>query len=75
MHYKNDNKSVRTTIWFSSIIRWVLGAFFIGVGIWYIDRDGWPAILFGAVMIITGFLRPKRCLNESCELPSSKEIK
>jgi hypothetical protein len=53
---------------FSRLLRWVLGAGFIGVGIYYAKVGGWPAILFGAVMFGTGFLRPRRCINENCDV-------
>jgi hypothetical protein len=55
---------------FSTAIRWFLGAVFTTVGIIYVREGGWPAILFGAVMIITGFFRPRRCLgseNGDCD--------
>ena len=54
-----DNNLAR----FSTAIRWFLGAVFTAVGILYYKEGGWPAILFGAVMIITGFFRPRRCLD------------
>jgi len=49
---------------FSRALRWLLGSVFIAVGVMYFREGGWPAIVFGAVMIITGFLRPKRCLGQ-----------
>jgi hypothetical protein len=46
-----------------------LGSIFIAVGIAYFKDGGWPALFFGAVMIVTGFLKPKRCISdENCEL-------
>lgn len=62
-----DTKDVRLITWFSRILRWVLGIVFVSAGIIYFDQGAWPAILFGAVIFITGFFRPKRCLEESCE--------
>jgi hypothetical protein len=50
-------------IWFSKGLRWLLGTIFTAVGIIYYNEGGWPAILFGAAMIITGFFRPRRCLG------------
>ncbi|MBS1752397.1 MAG: DUF2892 domain-containing protein [Bacteroidetes bacterium] len=68
------NKSDKTVIWFSRIIRWGLGALFIGGGIYYFNQGGWPAILFGTVLFVTGFFRPRRCLEEgSCEIPGDAQ--
>jgi hypothetical protein len=55
--------------WVSRSLRWGLGSIFIAVGIVYFKDGGWPALLFGAVMIVTGFFKPKRCIaDENCEL-------
>lgn len=51
-------------VWFHRILRWGLGLLFIGVGVYYWKDDAWPAVLFGAVMLATGFLRPKRCIGD-----------
>lgn len=51
-------------VWFHRILRWGLGLLFIGVGLYYWQDDAWPAVLFGAVMLATGFLRPKRCIED-----------
>ena len=56
--------------WFSRIMRWSLGLLFIGAGIYFYKDGAWPAILFGSVLFVTGFFRPKRCLDEDgCEIP------
>lgn len=68
MRIKTNDRAVRITIWFNRILRWSLGVFFITMGIGYYKEGGWPAILFGAALVITGFFRPKRCLDESCNL-------
>jgi hypothetical protein len=61
------HNDTRLVTWFSRILRWSLGGLFIWVGI-HFDRY-WPSILFGVVFVITGFLRPKRCLSEeSCNV-------
>lgn len=65
----NDIGSVRNTIGLSRIVRWTLGAFFVGAGIAYFNEGGWPAILFGAVFIVTGFFKPVRCIGDNCSLP------
>lgn len=70
MMNKEDN-SIRTTLWFSKVLRWALGLLFIGVGVFYYHEGGWPAILFGLIFFVTGFFRPKRCLQEGCELPDA----
>lgn len=56
-------------IWLSRSLRWGIGAIFVTVGILYFKEGGWPALLFGGVMIITGFFRPRRCIgDENCEI-------
>ncbi len=67
---KKDDASTTMVIWFSRLLRWSLGLLFAGAGIYYFDKGGWPAILFGAVIFATGFFRPKRCLEEGCDIPS-----
>lgn len=67
-----DTKSDRLVIWFSRALRWILGSFFIGAGIVFFDKGAWPAILFGALIFVTGFFRPKRCLEERCEIDPRK---
>ena len=61
-----DNK--KTVIWFSRILRWTVGLLFAGAGILYWHQGGWPAIAFGALVFITGFFRPKRCLDDTCDV-------
>lgn len=58
---------------FSSLLRFALGTVFISIGMWYWKAGGWPAVIFGTVLFITGFFRPKRCLKEGCNYPSSKQ--
>lgn len=60
--------SEKTIVWFSRLLRWGLGVFFIATGIFFYKSGGWPAILFGALIFITGFFRPVRCLDDSCDL-------
>lgn len=59
-----DIKETRLVILFNRLFRWGFGALFISMGITYYKEGGWPAILFGAVFLISGFFRPKRCLEE-----------
>jgi hypothetical protein len=60
--------SEKTVIWFSRLLRWGLGVFFMATGIYFYDSGGWPAIIFGAVLFVTGFFRPVRCLDDTCNL-------
>lgn len=58
------NKDEKIVTWFSRLLRWSLGGFFIATGIMYAGKGGWPAILFGTLILITGFFKPKRCIGE-----------
>lgn len=60
-------------IWFSRILRWLLGGVFMYIGIRFIYQDGWPAIVFGGIIFITGFFKPRRCLEDGCELPQQNK--
>jgi nicotinamide riboside transporter PnuC len=53
-------------VWFSRIIRFGLGIAFIAIARQY--EDAWPLYLFGGIFIVTGFLRPRRCIDDKCEL-------
>jgi len=65
-----DDLSTRRLVWFSRLLRWTLGLLFVGAGIYYFKDGAWPAILLGAVLIVTGFFRPRRCIDdEGCEIP------
>jgi len=68
---KKDIKSNRLAIWFSSIIRWILGLVFVGMAyVFRNDDSAWIVMLFGIVFIVTGFIRPKRCLEneDNCKV-------
>jgi len=60
--------SEKSIIWFNRIQRWVLGAFFIAMGIIYASDGAWPIILIGAVLFGTSFLRPRRCIDDECSI-------
>ena len=62
--------SSKNIIWFSRLLRLGLGIFFTIIGFMYYAEGGWPALLFGVIFFATGFLRPRRCIDESCNLPS-----
>jgi len=68
--FKNqDTKGTRLAIWVSSILRWVLGAGFLVMGYAYHQQDyAWVLFVFGTLLIVTGFLRPKRCVQDRCEI-------
>jgi hypothetical protein len=55
-------------IWFSRILRWTVGSFFTTAGIMYSKQGVWPAIVFGLVIFLTGFLKPKRCIDGECNI-------
>jgi uncharacterized membrane protein len=59
----------RQTAWFSRIVRWLFGGVFICVGILFFNQGGWPVLVFGIVIFLTGFLKPRRCMNNDCTLP------
>lgn len=63
VQHKMD-KEEKMVIWFSKILRWSLGIVFIATGILYAGEGGWPAILFGTLILITGFFKPKRCISD-----------
>ena len=65
--------SETSVVWFSRILRWVFGALFTGVGILYFDEGGWPAILFGAAFLVSGFFRPRRCIDDGCTVPTDRK--
>lgn len=63
-----DTKENKIAIWFSSILRWSLGLFFIIMGFIHSKEDGaWVTQVFGLVILITGFLRPKCCIQDNCK--------
>ncbi len=58
-------------IWFNRALRWGLGGFFIVMGIR--SEHDWYTIAFGMVILLTGFLKPCRCImSDSCEVPPRK---
>lgn len=60
--------SEQTILWFNRIIRWVLGAFFIVMGVRYAGEGAWPISILGGVLIATSFLRPRRCIDDECRI-------
>jgi hypothetical protein len=66
------NIQTRQIIFFHRILRWALGTVFILVGTSYWKQDGWPVLVFGGIIFLTGFFTPRRCINNACETPSSQ---
>lgn len=58
-------------IWFNRMLRWMLGIFFMIPGFMYYEKGAWPAIAFGALIFITGFFKPVRCINDTCNTNAS----
>jgi hypothetical protein len=65
---RNEILLTKKLVWFSRILRWTLGILFIGEGIKYFADGAWPAIFFGSVLVVTGFLKPRRCIQDGCEI-------
>jgi hypothetical protein len=68
MQIEKYKKDTHLVIWFSRVLRWGFGGIFLWAGLHF--NGGWLVIVFGAVFVISGFFRPKRCLEESCEVTS-----
>lgn len=66
MFQSTDSRDTQIVIWFSSLLRWSLGAAAIYFGYAFRAEGAWPAIILGVILVITGFLRPKRCLEDGC---------
>jgi hypothetical protein len=56
--------------WVSRIIRWALAAAFAWMAYAYKGMEF--LYLFAAVVFITGFFVPKRCIDDSCALPDKE---
>ncbi len=66
---KNDTKENKLAIWFSSILRWSLGLLFMVMGYIYSkDESAWVTMVFGLIIFATGFIRPKRCIDDHCKI-------
>jgi len=63
----NDTRDDKLAIWFSRILRWSLGLVFIVMGCNHgKDESDWAIIIFGLIIFVTGFFRPKCCINDNC---------
>lgn len=58
---------VQFATWFSRIIRWALAAGFAWAA--YVYDDLKIFYLFAGVAFITGFMVPRRCMDNSCSNP------
>jgi hypothetical protein len=66
---KMATRTEKWVIWFSRILRWLLGTGLISLSYQYAKDDyAWVLLVFGVLLIITGFFRPKRCLDENCKI-------
>jgi hypothetical protein len=66
---KSDTRENKRAIWFSSILRWALGLLFMVVGYIHAKEDSdWVVIVFGLIILATGFIRPKRCIDDNCNI-------
>lgn len=52
--------------WVSRILRWALGIIFVWMA--YSFEDAEVLYFLGAVVFATGFLKPKRCTDGSCNI-------
>jgi hypothetical protein len=66
---KTDTRENKIAIWFSSILRWFLGLLFMIMGFTHFkdDRD-WLVMVFGLIIFVTGFFRPKCCIGSNCKI-------
>lgn len=67
-----DSKDIKLAIVLHRLLRWGFGALFTSIGVVYYEEAGWAPILFGSIFLITGFFRPKRCIQEGCEVLTMK---
>jgi hypothetical protein len=66
---KTATRTEKWVIWFSRILRWLLGTGLIVLSYQYAKDDyAWVLLAFGVLLIVTGFFRPKRCLDDKCKI-------
>jgi len=56
---KGEVNTNRLVLLFSRYLRWGLGILFIILGLYH--EIDWPVAIFGVILFITGFFRPRRC--------------
>jgi hypothetical protein len=57
--------------WVSRILRWALGAGFALIAFKYSDL--WFLYIFALVSFVTGFMVPKRCIEDQCNTSINKD--
>jgi len=65
---KTDSRDTKIILWVNRAIRWGMGGLLISYGIWHTDESRWIGFVLGTAFIITGFIRPKRCLQDNCSI-------
>lgn len=63
-----NSTDIKLVILLHRLLRWGFGVLFTTIGIVYYNEGAWAAILFGGIFLVTGFFRPKRCLQEDCKV-------
>lgn len=62
-----DTRNTKIAILLSSVLRWLFGIVFLTISYVNYGKDGWwILLLFGTAFMVTGFLRPKRCIEDTC---------
>ena len=62
---KHDNRETLIVLWINRVIRWSFGGLLLYYGIINHDESRWIVLVIGSVAFISGFIRPKRCLEEN----------
>ena len=63
------SKTEKLAFWGSRLLRWALGTTMIILSWRYAKEDyAWVLLAFGMLLIITGFFKPTRCLDDNCEV-------
>ncbi|MBS1917709.1 MAG: hypothetical protein JST87_15670 [Bacteroidetes bacterium] len=52
------NKNIDWALWLSRVLRWGLGSVMIWLGL---NNGEWITAIFGLLLFLTGFLKPRRC--------------
>ncbi len=62
---KSDSRDTKFVLWINRMIRWSFGGALLFYGIINHDESRWIGLVIGSVAFISGFIRPKRCLEEN----------
>ena len=65
---KSDTLDTKIVLWFNRLLRWFFGGALLYYGIINHDESRWIGLIIGTVVAISGFIRPKRCLEDSCTI-------